>query len=207
VVAVLSLATQEGVGDMDDARTTVLKAELEDAKRQRDRLNVYIEALSERLGIPVDDEQTQSEQPGVPAPSGPLTDDVESLVYENEFHGLKMPKAAEQVLRRWSPEPYRRPLKTTHLMKALQKGGLKIAEPRVLYRSLYTAPRIERLKGGQWGLAEWYHQGSRKPAAVKSNGSESGADDQPTSSEETDNSLGLLAEMPDPANQEEVPAP
>ena len=190
---------------MDDARTTVLKAELEDATRQRDRLNVYIEALRERLGLPLDDDQSQAEQPATPAAggAGPLTDDVESLVYDNEFHGMKMPKAAEEVLRRWSPEPYRRPLKTTQLMHALRKGGLKIAEARVLYRSLYTAPRVERLEGGQWGLASWYAGGHRKPAAAKSNGSENdGEVDPSTSSGEDGDDAGLFAGHPDPATAE-----
>jgi hypothetical protein len=163
------------VCDMDDARTAVLMAEFEDAKRKRDRLNIYIEALAERLGISVDDQQSPLEQQPAPTvQTGQLTDDVLSLVHDHELHGMKMPKAAEAVLRRWSPEPYRRPLKTKTLMEALQKGGLKIAEPRVLYRSLYTAPRIARLEGGLWGLAEWYGQNQRKPASPKADASLNG---------------------------------
>jgi hypothetical protein len=189
---------------MDDARTTVLMAELEDAKRKRDRLNVYIEALGERLGIPVDDTQPSVEQQTPAAgQTGPLTDDVLSLVHEHEFHGMQMPKAAEQVLRRWSPEPYRRPLKTKALMEALNKGGLKIGEPRVLYRSLYTAPRMQRLEGGLWGLAKWYG-GQRKTTGQKLATSDNG--EAVTDSGESDD-VDVLAGTPAESTKEEVPAP
>ena len=36
---------------MDEARRTILLAELEDAKRARDRLAVFIDVLSERVGV------------------------------------------------------------------------------------------------------------------------------------------------------------
>lgn len=148
---------------MDEARRTVLLSELEDAKKERDRLNVYIETLSLRLGVEAGSSAPAAEDPTPTTTQGglPATDDPVSLVYANEFYGQSMPKAAEAVLRRWSPEPHHRPIRTPMLLQALQKGGLNISETRALYRSLWSSPRFAVLKGGQWGLAEWYPKGTK----------------------------------------------
>ena len=149
---------------MDDSRRAVLLAELEDAKKERDQLNSFISVMSARLGIAADDDSAESASdnsanPAAGGAGGQLTDDPMSLVYANEFFGMTMPKAAETLLLRWSPEPYHRPLKTTDLVRALNKGGLDIKEPRVLYRSLYATARFKNLRGGQWGLSKWYPNG------------------------------------------------
>lgn len=156
---------------MDEGRRQVLMAELEDAKQERARLDAYIEHLSIRLGVQVEDQQPE---PGLPTPpvTGQLTNDVLSLVYDQEFFGWTMPKAAVEVLRRWSPEPHHRPLKTGELMEALRKGGLTIKESRVLYRSLYTAPRLKNIKGGRWGLAAWYPAERNKNGGKGAGGTE-----------------------------------
>jgi len=140
---------------MDEARRQALIAEREDAIRERERLDAVIEYLSIRLGVQVQDAEPDS---GLPTPpmTGQLTNDVLALVYDQEFHGWTMPKAAAEVLTRWSPPPHHRPLKTGELLDALRKGGLTIKDSRVLYRSLYTAPRFKNIKGGRWGLAAWY---------------------------------------------------
>jgi len=144
---------------MDEARRAALMAEHKDATRERDQLNIYIETLAIRLGIQddaspdaADDDDSTASLNG----SGPLTDDVAKIVYANEFHGMSIPAAAETVLRRWSPPPIKRPIKTTDLLTGLRKGGQTIPESRVVYRSLYSTPRFYKLKGGLWGLAEWY---------------------------------------------------
>lgn len=40
---------------MDESRRTILLAELDDATRARDRLSVFIDVLSERVGAPASD--------------------------------------------------------------------------------------------------------------------------------------------------------
>jgi hypothetical protein len=148
---------------MDEARRQALIAERADVMRERNRLDAVLEYLDIRLGVQVEDAQPD---PGLSTPAPvQLSNDVLSLIYDEEFHGWKMPKAAEEVLNRWSPEPHHRPLKTGELLAALRKGGLVIKESRILYRSLYTAPRFKLIKGGRWGLASWY------PAERPKNGS------------------------------------
>ncbi|MFN2519210.1 MAG: hypothetical protein ABR604_09250 [Jatrophihabitantaceae bacterium] len=165
---------------MDENRRTVLMAELDAMKKERDDLTLVIGALSARLGVSVDDgaDTTANTEGQGGSGNGALTDDVLSLIYANEFFGMTMPKAAEAVLGRWSPDPYRRPLKTTELVKALNKGGLDIKEPRVLYRSLYSTPRFKNLRGGQWGLTKWYPPSSRQKG-----GDKPATDDEPLDAE------------------------
>lgn len=140
---------------MDDARRQVMLAELEDAKAERDRLNNYIEVLSIRLGVEPDTAgasgDVEAKIDGV-LPQG----DPVSLIYDGELVGMSLPKATAEVLRRFSPPPYKRPIKTPILVKALQKGGLDVKDPRQLYRTLYNARALTNLQGGQWGLSEWY---------------------------------------------------
>lgn len=141
---------------MDEARRQVLLAELEDATRERDRLNSYVEVLSIRLGVELDagstDEALEGSSINNPLPQG----DPVSLIYEGELVGKSLPKATAEVLRRFSPAPHKRPIKTPVLVKALQKGGLPVKDPRQLYRTLYNARALTNLSGGQWGLSEWY---------------------------------------------------
>jgi hypothetical protein len=137
---------------MDEARRAALLEDYKDATRERDQLNVYVEALAGRLGI----KEFTAASVSAADDSANLTDDVTTLVYEGEFVGMGIPAASEITLRRWSPVPAIRPIKTTGILSALRKGGLDIAEPRIVYRSLYSTPRFKNLKGGFWGLAEWY---------------------------------------------------
>jgi hypothetical protein len=146
---------------MDDARRSALLAELELAKRERAELDSFITVLSARLGLAVIPESAEQPDPAGATNGGVLTDDVLTLVYENELFGMSIPKAAATVLDRWSPEPHHRPIKTTELVKALAKGGLQVKEARTVYRSLYGTTRFHNLKGGQWGYASWY------PASAK----------------------------------------
>jgi hypothetical protein len=184
---------------MDEARRQVLMAEREDAIQERARLDEerarldgFIEYVSMRLGVQVEDQQPDAALPSAP-PAGQLTNDVLSLVYDQEFFGWTMPKAAAEVLRRWSPEPHHRPLKTGELMEALRKGGLTIKESRVLYRSLYTAPRLKLIKGGRWGLAQWYPPERNKTGA----GRQEQLEDLVEDSGEEDN----VSQLPGPAEQ------
>ncbi|HEU0131363.1 MAG TPA: hypothetical protein VFQ85_10290 [Mycobacteriales bacterium] len=149
-------------------------AEYEDTKREREELDAYLSVLARRLGISADD-ATADEPVGEPglANIGPggLTNDVLTLVYENEFYGKSMPKAAEMVLLRWSPPGHTRPLKTTQLVAALRKGGLAVADAKSLYRALYGASKFHPVGGGLWGLRSWY------PDSVLSRAPKTGADE------------------------------
>lgn len=144
---------------MDEARRRVLLAELEDATTERDRLSIFIETLRERLGVGPSDDQSPpdgAEARGLSATTTPQGNDPVSLIYDGELTTMSFPKATAEVLRRWSPEPYKRPIKTPVLVKALQKGGLDVKSARQLYRTLYNARALHSLPGGQWGLAAWY---------------------------------------------------
>lgn len=162
----------EGEVDMDDTRRSVLMAELDDAKGELQRLAAFVEMLSLRLGIPLDTASpassggsgdTPEEAPAVP---GHLSDDPLELVYPNEFVGMSLSKAAEEVLKRFSPPPQRRPLKTPVLTDAIRKGGLEVKSPSNLYRSLHKHSRFHSLKSGLWGLAEWYPDAVRQQTKV-----------------------------------------
>lgn len=139
---------------MDDARRQVLMAELDDAKKELDRLTSYVQVLSTRLGVSVEDGSGEqaAEANGGAIPQG----DPVSLIYEGELVGKSLPKAAAEVIRRYSPAPHKRPIRTPVLVKALQKGGLPVKDPRQLYRTLYNTRALTNISGGQWGLAEWY---------------------------------------------------
>lgn len=149
---------------MDEARRQVLLAELEDATRERDRLNSYVEVLSIRLGVEVDAGSTDETSEGLAANNPLPQGDPVSLIYEGELVGKSLPKATAEVLRRFSPHPHKRPIKTPVLVKALQKGGLPVKDPRQLYRTLYNARALTNLSGGQWGLSEWYPEKAKAKA-------------------------------------------
>jgi hypothetical protein len=155
---------------MDEVRRQALLDELTDARAERDRLTAYIEALSVRLGVGSTPEPPVNEvaADGV----APTTNDPSTLVYPGEFVGMSLPKASEEVLRRFSPKPHRRPLRTAVLAAALRKGGLDVESPRVLYRSLFGHSRFHKLAEGRgmWGLTEWY------PASVRNKAKTQGDD-------------------------------
>lgn len=59
-------------------------------------------------------------------------------------------------------------------MRALQKGGVDVKEPRQLYRALYSNVRFHNVGRGQWGFATWYPTSVR----VKGNKEQPPADEQ-----------------------------
>jgi len=161
---------------MDDARRQVLLAELAEAKQERDDLSIYIKTLSARLGLDSDPEREREGVEGTPSTTpSTVAPNVEpaALVYEGEFIGVSLPKAAAEVLRRYSPAPHKRPVKTPALVTALKKGGASVDSPRQLYKTLYNARALHAIKGGQWGFAAWYPEQVRAKAvkaAASTNG-------------------------------------
>jgi len=171
---------------VDETRRQVLLAELDDAKQELARLTHYIEVLSGRLGVSPTDSQSDDPGAGDPSHGAMPQGDPVSLIYEGELVGMSFPKAAAEVIRRFSPAPYKRPIKTPVLVKAMQKGGLQVKDPRQLYRTLYNARALTNLQGGQWGLAEWYPEkvkAKNKAASVELVDAADDLPDQPSSEE------------------------
>lgn len=145
---------------MDEARRQILMSELDDALKERSNLTAYIHVLASRLGVTVD-EAVEGADPGAAsngaaAPTPAPGQDPVALIFEGELIGKSLPKAAAEVIRRYSPDPHKRPIKTPVLVEALQKGGLDVKSARQLYRSLYNSTALRQIKGGQWGFATWY---------------------------------------------------
>lgn len=167
---------------MDEARRQVLQAELDEAIEQRNNLNTYIQVLGVRLGVSVDDDAPGDAKNGQAGAVLPPGQDPVALIFEGELVGMSLPKAVAEVLRRYSPDPHKRPIKTPVLVAALQKGGLDVQTPRQLYRSLYNSSALQQIKGGQWGFATWYPdipKGKAKSAG-NSASSDDGAADETT---------------------------
>lgn len=137
---------------MDTQRRQVLEAELTDAVRERERLDVVIAYLSDRLGIAPPTTGAGAKPEALRVDSMGRVD-PESLVSEGEFFGSSATAAAARVL-----EKVGRPnnLKTEELMRAIRKGGVPVKNASTLYRSLIRYSKVQRVGPGLWGLAAWF---------------------------------------------------
>jgi hypothetical protein len=151
---------------MEDQRATILRAELEAARRERDRLDAAIAYLAQRVGEDPDAHAggSASESPELSA-SLPATASPVVLVAEGEFWGLSIPKAYRAMLEKSGRS---RPLKTRELLACLAKGGVRVngKEPEMqLYRTLRQDSAVRNLGGGVWGLSVWYPAASARRAS------------------------------------------
>lgn len=144
---------------MDDARRSVLTAELDAAVRQRDELNVVIEYLGRLVGRQAPNDQANKEPDEAALPNASA--DPVALVGDGEFFGKSSTEAAAEVLARVGRS---RPLKTEAIFEAVTKGGVKITTA-ALYRGLFRSPKFTRVGKSLWGLTEWYPAGARAKAA------------------------------------------
>lgn len=162
---------------MDEARTKVLEAEFETARRQRDELNVVIEYLAKLLGrSPAEAADQKPDESSQSGPANPTADPV-SMIGEGEFFGKSSTDAAAAVLERVGRT---RPLKTQVLYGAISKGGITMSNDGALYRSLFRSPRFTKVGKSLWGLSEWYPAGATKSAKTQDEG------DSPAPSETPD---------------------
>lgn len=88
-------------------------------------------------------------------PVGPTPIVGEVVAHPGEFHAHSFTQAAEKLLRRAG-----RPAKTTELIAAMRRAGMKVAEkpnaPQVLYTSLSRIKGFVRAAPNTWGLSEWF---------------------------------------------------
>ena len=135
---------------MDAAQRKALKAELETALAERQKLDVVIAYLGGRLG---NDEARPPSDAGL---DSDLLAKVQRTPAESvgkgQFQGKSATKAARQVLGLFGPE---RPLRTQELFDALAKGGVRVKNANVLHRSLNRDETFCRVERGLWGLSEW----------------------------------------------------
>ena len=173
---------------MDEARRAVLAAELDEAVRERERLDTVIEYLSSRLGVgpPATPEGDGGGGGGVDVP--PISPDADpaAVVREGEFFGLSGPKATKVLMEKFGRE---RPLKTEEIFHAITKGGVKVQSQQGLYRSLFRDPKFTKVGTSLWGLSAWYPAGARKAAKADAEAEAHSlglTDEQATDDEEDD---------------------
>lgn len=166
---------------MDESTREALKRELEEAVRQKARLDVVIQYLQGRMGITAESESEGDREK--PQQVSAATDPV-AAVTASEFYGMSAPKATRELLNRMGRT---RPLKTDAIFIALKKGGVDISSKEVLYRSLFRDESFHKVGRSIWGLAAWYPNAVRRSkreatADEEVEGDTSGADAASTSS-------------------------
>lgn len=142
---------------MEEARRQLLQGELEQALRERDRLNVVVAYLSERLGI-----EEPASDGGETAPTEQAlatATEAADAVREGQFYGMSGPKAAKELLRMFGRT---RPMKTDEIYAAIKKGGVGIGSSGTLYRSMFRDDDFHKVGRGVWGLSEWYPNASKQ---------------------------------------------
>lgn len=145
---------------MTEDELKALQGALDVAVRDRSELDQLIGYLSRRLGVSVPAaEATASASPPTThiAPNA----DPSALVADGEFFGQSATKATKALMAKLG---HTRPLKTNEIFDAIMKGGVRIANAEVLYKSLARSDDFLRVAKGTWGLAEWYPERIRRTA-------------------------------------------
>lgn len=156
---------------MDEAVRTALEDELKEALRQREKLDVVISYLNERLGgqaLPSSNEASPPEGSGIVN----LSAEPAASVREGEFFGMSSPEATRRLLEKFGRT---RPMKTDEIFAAITKGGVRIQNAGTLYRSLTRDRDFLRVGRGVWGLSEWYPASARR--STPQNGDDDGTPD------------------------------
>jgi len=130
---------------------------LEEFRKERDELNLVIQALEKRMGIistPAEGEVANSASPRV-------TVTLDSIPV-GFFHNLSQAAAAEKLLE-MNPG---HPLTTNEILEAFRKSGMPANGKNaitILYTALKRSPaKFERVAGKAWGLSQWYPEKRRK---------------------------------------------
>lgn len=141
---------------------------LEEFRKERDELNIIIQALEKRLGIV--SSPTEGEHANQPAPR--VTVSLDSIPV-GFFHNLSQAAAAEKLLGMNAGHP----LTTNEILEAFRKSGMSANGKNavtILYTALNRSPKFERVAGKAWGLSDWYPEKRRK----KEEGTEEDASSQ-----------------------------
>jgi hypothetical protein len=129
---------------------------LQDLRKERDELNLVIQALEKRLGIVSASLEGESAIPESPR----VTVSIESIPV-GFFHNLSQAASAEKLL---SMNPGH-PLTTNEILEAFKKSGMSANGKNavtILYTALKRSQKFERVAGKAWGLSEWYPQKKRQ---------------------------------------------
>jgi hypothetical protein len=129
---------------------------LQELRKERDELNLVIQALEKRLGIVPP--KTEGESASLETPK--VTVSLESIPV-GFFHNLSQSSAAEKLL---SMNPGH-PLTTNEILDAFRKSGISANGKNavtILYTTLKRSPKFERVAGKAWGLSEWYPHKKRQ---------------------------------------------
>ncbi|MDP9234153.1 MAG: winged helix-turn-helix domain-containing protein [Actinomycetota bacterium] len=146
---------------MDDERQQAFQIALEEAMRERVKIDATIEFLSSRLGSRASLVLTAGSDDGLgthvePQSVGPIP------VAPGEFHATSSSQAARIILERSGRS---RPLKTDELFTLIARGGVRLSGKHAkttFYRTLNNDHTFERVAPSTWGLREWY-AGGRRP--------------------------------------------
>jgi hypothetical protein len=142
---------------LTEAHRAALQIELDEALRERERLDNVIAYLAERLGadpnevrkhISASDSGTGTETQKIE-----LKGDVVAQVNPGQFYGFAAGKAAVQVLE-MAGEGH--PLRASEIYRAVKKGGVTIKDGEMLGRAMRRHKDILRVGRGLWGLRKWY---------------------------------------------------
>jgi hypothetical protein len=129
---------------------------LEELRKERDDLNLIIQALERRMGII----STTSEGEPANSASPKVTVTLDSIPV-GFFHNLSQAAAAEKLI---AMNPGH-PLTTNEILEAFRKSGMSANGKNavtILYTALKRSPKFERVAGKAWGLSEWYPEKRRK---------------------------------------------
>jgi hypothetical protein len=137
---------------------------LQELRKERDELNLVIQALEKRLSIVPPKTEGEIASPETPK----VTVSLESIPV-GFFHNLSQSSAAEKLL---SMNPGH-PLTTNEILDAFRKSGMSANGKNavtILYTTLKRSPKFERVAGKAWGLSDWYPQKKRQREDDLSNG-------------------------------------
>ena len=129
---------------------------LEELRKERDELNVLIQALERRLGI------SASQQVSIPDE----LDERRSIPVVTSmpigfFHNMSQAAAAEKLLKMNQGHA----LSTQEILEAFRNSGMDVSSKNaatILYTALKRSPKFERIGSKAWGLSEWYPERKRK---------------------------------------------
>jgi hypothetical protein len=134
---------------------------LREMRKERDELNLLIQALERRLGITSTAAEGTSDEVDEPTES---TVTLSSLPI-GFFHNLSQAAAAEKLLRLNQGQA----LKTGQILEAFRASGMDVNPKNaltILYTALKRSPKFERVGSKAWGLKEWYPERKRKAVSL-----------------------------------------
>ncbi len=127
---------------MDSHAKSALRKELRHAEEQRERLDMVITYLRERLGLSDDEPENP---PTAPRPTTRARRDA------SRPKRLTSAAAAERVL-----QDHGEPMRTTEILREVQSLGAQMKDADGMYKTMDRMPeKFRRVGRGLWGLTAW----------------------------------------------------